>query len=703
MQCTVITTSKSSGVGEGLTYEVSGQKVCAGMSVSVPLRKSIVEGIVMEVHADQKIEYDIKSVHEVFGDDRLLSGAQLSVTRSIAEYYCTSLSAALRVFLPPSPWRNLLPHMIRAYRLGKNVVVRGTKRQLVVDELTGHDAVPETALRRNTGVTRKTLEALVTSGALEAIDAPEFSPDKSDPLLLSSVSLSPAQRSVSDAIASSKLPSLLFGITGSGKTEVYAELLRQTIRNGKSAIILVPEIFLSEQTIRIFRSVLNPESIAVIHSKLTPSVRKSEWRRIRFGGIRLVIGSRSALFSPVQNLGLIILDEEHEWTYKNEQTPKYHARTVAEMLCAATGAKLVLGSATPSIESWHMVKNGSYTLARLPDRHSGMPLPKVSVVDLATVKFGPSYPFSRTLLTAIEHRLKRKEQTVLFLNRRGLATALLCLTCRKKILSPDSAQPLTVHAGQGRSYLQDHTTGRIMDMPARCPSCNGTDLRSIGAGTERIETLLKTHFPTARVLRADADTLLKPDDIRDVLSAMEERRADILLGTQCVIKGLDLPGVTLAAVLVADVGLSLPHFRAGERIFDLVTQLIGRSGRAVPGEVIIQTFRPESSEIKRAVFHQTEAYLDDESALRRTAGYPPFSAMIRVLYRGNEASLRAKAFRDALLALPDAPKNKISASPTLSGGGKEWHVLLRGQTPRTLLTKTDLQGGIVDIDPIECL
>jgi len=406
--------------------------------------------------------------------------------------------------------------------------------------------------------------------------------------------LTPRQTAAHKAIKADPRPTLLFGITGSGKTEIYAAMIRDTILNGKSAILLLPEILLTENFIDRFQQLVDREAIAVVHSRLTPAQRRNAWRRCRAGQVRLVIGSRSALFSPLDDLGLIILDEEHEWTYKNEQAPRYHAGKVAEHM----GVPLIFGSATPSVESWYKAKNGDYQLVELPERYGGASLPTVQVIDLAQVSFGNYYPLSPTLVNAIRLRLERNEQTVLFLNRRGFATSLMCMDCREQCKDAHTGLPYTVHHQGARPYLLSHHTGEELPIPEKCPKCGCVKLMELGAGTQRIEALLDELFPSARVLRADADTLKTPEKIRLLLQTMKEGRADILLGTQSVVKGLDLPNVTLAAVLLADVGLSLPHFRAGERVFQLLTQLTGRSGRSSkPGEVIIQTFRPQASEI----------------------------------------------------------------------------------------------------------
>jgi primosomal protein N' (replication factor Y) len=443
-----------------------------------------------------------------------------------------------------------------------------------------------------------------------------------------------------------------------------------------------------------------------VHSRLRPAQRKEEWKRIHRGEVSVVIGSRSALFSPLKQLGVVILDEEHEWTYKNEQTPRYHARETAAELCKHTDAKLVLGSATPSLESWSRAKTGMYHLSRLPDRHGTGTLPTVKLIDLAEVEFGKLYPFSPELLSAIKARLDRGEQSVLFLNRRGAASALLCLDCRRRVISAESQLPFTVHHdASGSPYLMDHTTGIRAAVPATCPHCKSVRLHEVGAGTQRIEEILHAQFPKARLLRADSDTLEHPEQMRALLGKMKNGQADILLGTQSVVKGLDLPNVTLAAVLIADIGLSLPHFRAGERIMQLLTQLTGRSGRAKPGDVLIQTFRPDSAEVIAASKHATEKYLDDELRMRAASGYPPFTSMVRLIVRGPGAEARARTvYADAHAAASKTSSDvKIAIAPTLFGGRKEWQIMLRGSDLRKLLSTLTLRDVSVDVDPIETI
>lgn len=675
----------------------------------VPLRKKSVEGIVIDTETratDSDATFTPRNIAQVIGTEPLLPPASIQTLWWVAEYYHCSIRSALTPFLPAAPWSNATEKERIFYTLNSNPKKAGTRQQIVFDALQKHGRMARNELRKMTGAASATIKALVEKGhIIELREQPtptaSTSPyETTEPRPV----LSPAQQSAYATIKNSEKPSLLFGITGSGKTEIYASLIADAASQGKQSILLVPEILLTEHTIHRFQTMFPKDRIALLHSRLTPAARRNTWMRIRNGDVALIIGSRSAIFSPCRTPGLIIIDEEHEWTYKNEQTPRYNTRDLAEKLCAISGAKLVLGSATPSLEAWARAKQGQYTLARLSERYRQRALPTVRIVDLGTVRFGSLYPFSPPLLQAIEERLQKREQTVLFLNRRGVASAMLCLQCRRRLVSPVSQLPYTVHrAPDNRMYLLDHIAGVTAEVPAKCPHCGSTQLLPVGAGTQKLEHMMASLFPKAKVLRADSDTLQHPEQMRQVLSDMRERRADILLGTQSVVKGLDLPSVTLAAVLVADIGLSLPHFRAGERVFQLLTQLTGRSGRASPGDVIIQTFRPDAPEVIAAAAHRTEDYLEAELAMRTSLKYPPITQMIRFLISGDKAEPRARSLHQAMLRLTTHMEIDAQATvaPTLFGSGIEWHILLKGHDIRTMLPHLPLTDVTVDIDPVD--
>ncbi len=709
MRCTVLVNSRSPGIHNGLTYETGGFDLRPGMLVHVQLRKKTMEGIVLSVD-DGPLDdegFALKPILDVISADPVMSTAQLKTLSWMAEHYFCSLRSALTPFLPSPPWHSLIPKDIPGLRFVRDAEKATSKQQLVLDTLRSHEWMSVSDLKKETDVSSAIINRLKESGHIaEEKRSPERYEQKPYTFTGTPPTLSPLQQDAYDAMTKDKRPSLLFGITGSGKTEVYSQMISDVAKKGQQSILLVPEILLTEHIIHRFETLFNRDRIAILHSRLTPASRRAEWMRIRSGEAALVIGSRSALFAPCHNLGLIIMDEEHEWTYKNEQTPRYHARETAEQFCFNAGAKFVMGTATPSLESWDRVKSGRYHMAELPERYKNQKLPDVKIVDLATVNFGSLYPFSPTLIDAINDRLKKKEQTVLFLNRRGMASAVLCLKCRKRLVSPESQLPFTLHRNSGgQPFLLDHFSGVTADLPADCPHCGSHDLLPVGAGTQKMEDLLASLFPQARILRADSDVLQYPEQMRTLLKTMRDREADILFGTQSVVKGLDLPGVTLAVVMIADIGLSLPHFRAGERVFQLLTQLTGRSGRASDGEVIVQTFRPEAVEVVAASQHRTRDYLEAEWKLRNQLHYPPAAEMIRFIFREDRADVHAKKLHAALLRAIHEKQMKAQASvaPTLFGGGKVWHVLLRGNDLRALLPSLDMTQAVVDVDPIDCI
>ena len=702
----VLVNSRSPALGNGLTYQVKDEdKVEIGSLVRVPLRKQTLEGIIIELDTKHDDSYDVKFVAEVISNAPLLIESSIETAKWMSTHYMCTLRQSISPFLPVKRWSDLLPRNIKFIRLSdldsfENI--KGKRQIELIEYLREEEWVPLNKLRSDIDTPLATIKKAEESGIIFLEERSEADQLKSSSKFVEYPKLTDAQKDAYAVAKKSTNPSLLFGVTSSGKTEIYAAMIADVVSNGDQAILLVPEILLTEHSITRFQQLLPPERIAVIHSRLTPSERRHMWRECKNGSIDLVVGSRSSLFSPLPSLKLVVMDEEHEWTYKNEQTPRYHARSVAEELCKESKAKLLLGSATPSIESWNKAQNNEYTLIKLSERYNNQPFPEVTVVDLAVQSFEDHYPFSPDLLRAIKKTLDAGEQSVLFLNRKGHASALLCMECRRRVVSPDSQLPFTVYKNSnGALRLVDHTTNLQLDAPTNCPHCGSIKLQAVGAGTQKVEKILEDIFPNARLLRADSDTLTHPEHMRLLLKKMKEGHADILLGTQSVAKGLDLPNVTLAAVLVADVGLSLPHFRAGERIFQMLTQLTGRSGRSKSGQVIIQTFRPDCQEVRFSSVHDTEGYLKAETALRTKLKYPPASSMIRLLFRGPDCSRMALSIQKSLKQ--NSNGHQITASPTLFGGGKVWHILIRGDNPRSGIENISLEGIVVDIDPIECV
>ena len=430
---------------------------------------------------------------------------------------------------------------------------------------------------------------------------------------------------------------LLHGVTGSGKTEVYLKAVDAVLATGRSAVYLVPEIALTPQAVADFKARFG-EKVAVLHSRLSEGERYDEWRRIYGGKVRVAVGARSAVFAPFADLGLIVLDEEHEGSYKQEEDPRYHAREVAEYRAALHGAVLLLGSATPSLESYHAATDRSprYELLRLPERIGRRPLPTVTIVDLrAELRAGNRSVLSRLLQEKLAERLARREQVILFLNRRGFSTFVLCRECGHSIRCPNCEVSLTYHStGPTGPELRCHYCDFRRPVPDVCPQCGSSYIRYFGAGTERVADEVRRLFPTARVTRLDADAAARKGAPAAILRSFREGEADVLVGTQMVAKGLDFPKVTLVGAVAADTSLNLPDFRAAERTFQLLTQVAGRAGRGEPGEVIFQTYQPEHYSLTFARDQDFEAFFAAELEVRRALRYPPFSRLAMAVASG---------------------------------------------------------------------
>ncbi len=431
---------------------------------------------------------------------------------------------------------------------------------------------------------------------------------------------------------------LLHGVTGSGKTEVYLQAIAHCLRQGRAAIVLVPEISLTPQIVDRFRRRYG-ERVAVFHSGLSQGERFDEWRRIQEGRAGVVVGARSAIFSPFENIGLIIIDEEHEGTYKQEESPRYHARDVALRRARYHQAAVVFGSATPSLEAYTAALQGGFRLLRMRHRVHGRPYPRVHLVDLRKeLQEGNRSLFSRLLYEKMSERFARKEQVILFQHRRGFAHFVMCRSCGMVITCPHCDITLTYH--RVGNHLRCHYCGFTTLEPSTCPACGSRHIRHLGVGTQRVEEELHRLFPEVRVLRMDADTTAQKGAHELLLDRFQKHEADVLLGTQMIAKGLDFPDVTLVGVILADSLLYLPDFRAGERTFQLLTQVSGRAGRHErPGEVVIQSFNPEHESIQSAARHDYQRFFEREMSLRRQSGYPPYCRLVQLVFMHETAAV----------------------------------------------------------------
>lgn len=583
------------------------------------------------------------------------------------------------------------------------------------------------AAAREAGATPRHIQALVEEGWVKEYTARverhplagRIFPPKPAPRLTAE------QELAVQAIAAKPGVYLLHGVTGSGKTEVYMELVERALAAGKGAIILVPEISLTPQAVRRYGERFG-NTLAVVHSALGIGERFDQWEAIRNGDLHLVVGSRSALFAPVPELGLVVIDEEHEWTYKQvDPAPRYHARETARELCRLAGATLVLGSATPDVVTYHDSERGVIGRVELESRvapgvdgDAGVgQMPTITVVDMREeLKSGNRSVFSFALRRAIRGALAAGEQSILFVNRRGAARFLLCRDCGYVPQCPscEIVMGLDEHA-RATPQLRCHHCGRSRRLEEHCPRCHGPRYRPFGVGTQRIETFARQEFPGARVARWDSDVAGRKGSHERMVEALESREIDILVGTQMLAKGLDLPQMMVVGVVDADVGLSLPDYHAHERSFQLLSQVAGRAGRRDrPGTVIIQTYEPEAAPIQCAAAGDFRALYEHEIAHRRRAGYPPFMRLVRLIYQhrnhehGLEEASRVatdlRTRRDAAgRAEPDILGPSLAFIPRIRGRTR-WQLLLRGRNPVTLLAPTTLgEGWSIDVDPASLL
>jgi primosomal protein N' (replication factor Y) len=520
---------------------------------------------------------------------------------------------------------------------------------------------------------------------------------------------------------------LLYGVTGSGKTELYLRAIEEVIRQGKEALVLVPEISLTPQTIQCFRGRCG--QVAVLHSHLGNAQRGGHWRRIAAGQVQVVVGARSAVFAPTRRLGLIVIDEEHEGSFKQETTPRYHARDVAVMRARLEGIPVLLGSATPSLETWHNAQRGQYGLLTLPSRVQDLPMPRVALIDMRheVVRGGRPQGLSPSLERAMRYALADGGQVILLLNRRGFSTHVFCPACGYVESCRFCDLALTFH--RQRNVTLCHYCGYEQAPPTRCPKCGLGQVRYQGLGTEKLEKEIEDKFPSYVIRRMDSDTMRRPGSHGRLLAAFRRGEVHILLGTQMIAKGLDFPNVTLVGVVNADVALHLPDFRAAERTFQLLSQVAGRAGRGPRGgQVLVQTFNPEHPSIRLAAGHDYLAFVNIELSNREAHHYPPYERLARLILRSRDrdqagalADQLARSFQTALVGLRSADGTPVTVrllgpaeAPVFRlKGYYRFHFQLQSPSPgvlhqllRLVLASQRVPAGAelsIDIDPLNML
>jgi primosomal protein N' (replication factor Y) len=723
-----------------LDYEVPpglSHAAAPGARVRVSVRNREIPGTVVDVREEQP-DRPLKPILGVIGEAPLVQPSLMEMARWLADYYCCPMDLALATVLPQAvrsgavPPKSALhvtllkaPSNEEAAKLAKRAPRQAEALRIVASEI---HPLPLASLVAKSGIGAATFRALAQTGWLrissQQVTRDPFANDTYLPTF--DLPLNPSQQHALEAITEAMetchppQPILLHGVTGSGKTEVYLQAIRKALDAGRSALVLVPEISLTPQTVERFKARFadRQRAIAVLHSHLSAGERRDEWHRIHRGEATVVIGARSAVFAPLNNLGVLIVDEEHETSYKQEESPRYHARDVAVLRARMERCVVLLGTATPSLESWHNTVTGKYRKLELPERVDDRKMPLMRVLDMRRGKRDGDPILSPALARAIEGRLTRSEQTILFLNRRGFSTSLQCSACGDVSMCPNCSVALTFHRDAGS--LACHICGCSRKAPKTCTACGDPSLRHSGIGTQKVEDAVRRLFPKARIARMDADAMSRKDAYRTTLGAFQKGETDILVGTQMIAKGLDFPNVTLVGIINADIGLHIPDFRAGERTFQLLTQVAGRAGRGdLEGEVLVQTFTPFSPSIQFAKLHDFPGFAEQELDFREKFGFPPYARMVLITLRSVSqqradfcALTLAKKLKDNL------PSGAIcgESSPAPLAKAKAHHrfqISLRGPSSRALARHVHTTLGIltmpedvfvaVDVDPINLL
>ena len=728
------------GIEKPLDYlvpEALAGSVEPGRRVLVPLGRGNRERLAycVAVRSGELPQTPLKSVAGVEDDAPLLSRRMLDLTKWMADRWMARWGEVLEAVLPAGVRlrrkSRAVPLLIATGAEPSRKPTPAQARVLVAA------ATPATAdgLAQATGASRAVIMRLLKTGLLResgSVDRPHSlrSADSNSRPAISHdrpESLASAQTAALEAILKPLRDGrhetvVLFGVTGSGKTEVYLQAVEETLSYGKQAIVLVPEISLTPQTCDRFRARFG--SVAVLHSHLTPAERHAQWREIAAGHVGVVVGARSAIFAPTPRLGLIVIDEEHEATFKQATAPRYHARDVAEWIARAEGVPLVLGSATPALETFQHCLKGEWRMCRLPGRVGGSQLPPVLSVDLRDPASRSRGAVTPRLAAGIRWAIDAGGQVMLLLNRRGFATAVQCRACGHTMRCPQCDIAFTLHQPGSRGIC--HGCGLVTRLPSSCPSCSAPNLVSRGTGTQRLEDQIRAAFPGTRVARMDTDTMRSRGSHERTLDAFRNREIDILVGTQMIAKGLDFPAVMLVGVVNADASLHLADFRASERTCQLVTQVGGRSGRGpLGGRVVVQTSTPEHPAIRAAAAHDYEAFVRSELPIREALLYPPFGSIVRFVVRSideqaaeNWAGNIVDRLRKEVAAMPqDSDKLRVlGPAPAPIARLRDrfrWHAQVHGPDGSQLrdlvrratasLQTPDNVAWIIDVDPVEML
>ena len=670
MYAQVIVDIAVSEVDHLFTYRIpEGLRLEPGWRVRVPFGPSHKEAWVIGVSDTTDVPSEkLRDIETTLEDYPALPAKMIALAQDIADRFGCPLSVALRLMIPAEMRRERVKvktetvvsaavPVEQLLSLRESLSKRMVRKRMLLTLLSDGETHSMDEIRSMIRDPKEAIDSLREAGAVrveerEVLRKPLSLPQPTNAAHEPTGDQAEAMEELDRALSLEQHPErklrlsdrcfLLYGVTGSGKTEVYMHATERCLREGRSVILLVPEIALTGQMVDWFRSRFGDQT-AILHSRLSAGERFDEWRRIRRGEARLVIGARSAIFAPAESLGLILIDEEHEPTYLNEHSQQYDARQIAIWRAEHENAVCVMGSATPSIYAFAMARRGDYTLLELRHRANGLPLPMISVVDMRReLRNGNRGIFSNELLAHLKDTLESGQQAILFINRRGYAPGLTCRACGATVRCSACDVAMTYHRSD--DTLRCHYCGQTITAPRRCPDCGSASIRPVGIGTERVEEEFHKLFPGTGVIRMDLDTTRGKDAHYELINAFRARQAQVLIGTQMIAKGLDFPNVTLVGAILADLSLNLPDYRAAERTFQLLVQVAGRAGRAgLPGRVIIQTYKPEHYAMQAAATQDYRAYFEDEFARRKAQLYPPFTILARFLVESadREVSLDA--------------------------------------------------------------
>jgi primosomal protein N' (replication factor Y) (superfamily II helicase) len=703
------------------------------------------------ISKSEKPKYDTKEILAIL-IDQAITEQQIDLCNWMADYYHCGVNKCIQLFLPKIIMKGIQPKHQETLKLNIELTTaldqtkRAKKQQELIALINDRGSVDREEIK--TQFSSKIIKQLLEKGLITVKKGKLTNPinHSAFSVELSAKELTQDQQNALDTITKSEnIITLLHGITGSGKTEIYLRLIREKIKKGEQCLLLVPEIALTTQLINYFASEFG-DTLAVLHSKVSDGERLQQWHRIHQQEAKLIMGSRSALFTPWKNLSLIIMDEEHEWTYKQENIPRYHTRTVAKKLIEIQSEELkiknkekniqhsafsiqhhqlILGSATPSIETYYTATNNpTWNYIELKTRANKSVLSPVTLVDLRHEYEKKNYSMiSDELKDALQCTLERGEQAILFLNKRGMASSITCRECGYSPVCSQCDVTLTYHEKGQKSpnynlrfsnYLLCHYCSTVSGMISQCPKCQSVAIKQLGTGTQKAVQQIQELFPTAGIIRADQDTTRGKKDFEKLYNKMVNGEADIMVGTQMVSKGLDLPNITLVGVLLADIGLHFPSFRSSEKVFQLLTQVAGRAGRHKPGRVIIQTYNPDHISLQSAKSHDYKKFYNHEIKLREQFNCPPFSETIQLTFAHPDKkiayeecinlyeTINQREHRNLKTPITNYQLPITSYAPHIFPRLHNkyiWHIFLRGKKLKAILNQLDLKEWKIDIDP----